>query len=1071
MRIKVILIVNLSFCFLNILLYAFANSTHCYPKDNDLEKCFKKGHPFNGSITLMSGEEYELKFGFMYHILHMTINTTDAAPAIVQLSAQHISSYTTTYNTTMFSGGHVHIENLEIKGYSPSIQHQKGGTLFHSQESLTIRNAIVCDYIAFYTSFIADVTTLKISNTSFMNNKIENYSPDTAVGATTSMIGTKIDVSWDVTLESCIFYNNTVEGTNNDAKSLFFFFWGYENNENDNLVLDINFKLNIVDVYFIENTVLGQGSAFAWIPTTLTTDEPRNVLTFTNNHFVGNVVSIPRAQVAVYSRDSTQCGQKYSVWCASFFVMSSLYTWGQYTSNFKFEDFFFSDNLIEHGSNFFLYEQVLSSVEFNNLTFKNSILIDNAWIIALYASSASLLMTSMSFENIYLNGSSDILNIANPANDFIMSDFSSKNLTFYQNSHFLQLRRSSGYGTMKNISFMDVNVTGSYLLYVIGSSGGLLFDDLSFSNIEMKSLFYPYSKKFQSVLTFGPSTDLSTTIQNSHFEKIRLDNAYVISVNVSNTKLENVTIENINLRHDAPDFENLEEYNHPAVLNLIGESDVKNCNFNDISIDDIPFIVAPSETSEAGIETSTWTDCIFSNIQVSEGSGVLGLDADISLSLENAVFQNCTSPYDLSNISYPVTIETCTWPYGTDYNITTSLSFRCNEAASNSDDPSPEPDSSSPRDLIILIWSVTLFLCVSLLFNIYSQRMKLYGLYTAYQERREKMRKAYMRENELKALISAHGNNLLGSNKQELNSIENILGRAVPDVIIPFDKIKLDGGLIAKGGSGIVMKGTYARSTIAIKVIQSQIAGDMEEFQGELNMLYSLNHPNIIRFIGISFHEGAVLMLQEYCPIHLGQYVESKGVFRDVNLFLDMLLTIMETMIYLHEKNIVHRDLKPENILLDDRNKPKICDLGMAKFVNGDGNYMSFRADGTGALGTPGYMPPEMTSIKEGDHYQPKYWDVFSLAMIVYFMWSGKHPLVEYENAFAISNEIHKGTRPILPPAMPEKIRDIVRQMWHQDFTKRPNVEKSYALLSSAYSQEMQSQTDHIQLNPIMEQL
>merc|ERR1711861_101834 len=112
-----------------------------------------------------------------------------------------------------------------------------------------------------------------------------------------------------------------------------------------------------------------------------------------------------------------------------------------------------------------------------------------------------------------------------------------------------------------------------------------------------------------------------------------------------------------------------------------------------------------------------------------------------------------------------------------------------------------------------------------------------------------------MREKELKALISAFG----GQNGAETTEIEETLTATLPEIIVPFEtNIKLDGGEIARGGSGIVMKGTIVgynseRKTVALKVIQTQIAGDFQPLQEELSMLYSLSHPHIVSFLGLSF--------------------------------------------------------------------------------------------------------------------------------------------------------------------------------------------------------------------------
>ena len=212
--------------------------------------------------------------------------------------------------------------------------------------------------------------------------------------------------------------------------------------------------------------------------------------------------------------------------------------------------------------------------------------------------------------------------------------------------------------------------------------------------------------------------------------------------------------------------------------------------------------------------------------------------------------------------------------------------------------------------------------------------------------------------------------------------------------------------------------------------------------------------PNIVQFIGISFHEGAIMILQEYCHMHLGEYIIQKGPFKEVKPFLDLFLTLLDTLAFLHEKNIVHLDLKPANILLDKSFVPKICDLGMAKFLTSDGD-LSYRTNDWHA-GTPGYMPPEMINIRKGGHYSPKYWDVFSMAMVTYFLWTGKTPLSEYENAFIINDEISKGTRPLLPTSMPPQIRELTRKMWDQRYQERPSIYE-VSMILSGYFQEYET--------------
>ena len=65
-------------------------------------------------------------------------------------------------------------------------------------------------------------------------------------------------------------------------------------------------------------------------------------------------------------------------------------------------------------------------------------------------------------------------------------------------------------------------------------------------------------------------------------------------------------------------------------------------------------------------------------------------------------------------------------------------------------------------------------------------------------------------------------------------------------------------------------------------------------------------------------------------------------------------------------------------------------------------------------MGTPGYTPLEIILLKKGQRYEPKHWDVLSMVMIIYFMWTANYPLLEkFENDVTINDEISRGVRPI----------------------------------------------------------
>ena len=65
-------------------------------------------------------------------------------------------------------------------------------------------------------------------------------------------------------------------------------------------------------------------------------------------------------------------------------------------------------------------------------------------------------------------------------------------------------------------------------------------------------------------------------------------------------------------------------------------------------------------------------------------------------------------------------------------------------------------------------------------------------------------------------------------------------------------------------------------------------------------------------------------------------------------------------------------------------------------------------------------MPPEVSLLEKGQRYKLKHWDGFNMAMIIYFIWTGRNPLFEeFESAFAINDETI-GVRLILHLTMPK---------------------------------------------------
>ena len=141
---------------------------------------------------------------------------------------------------------------------------------------------------------------------------------------------------------------------------------------------------------------------------------------------------------------------------------------------------------------------------------------------------------------------------------------------------------------------------------------------------------------------------------------------------------------------------------------------------------------------------------------------------------------------------------------------------------------------------------------------------------------------------------------------------------------------------IGAGGSSQVYlaQDTALGREVAIKVLDPQAAGDgtlRKLFVKEARALAQLSHPNIVGVFDVGEVDGLPFIVMEYVAgSSLKQRIERTGALAlsDASRLTD---GIASGLAFAHSRGIVHADLKPSNILLDQNDKPKICDFGIAR--------------------------------------------------------------------------------------------------------------------------------------------
>ena len=229
----------------------------------------------------------------------------------------------------------------------------------------------------------------------------------------------------------------------------------------------------------------------------------------------------------------------------------------------------------------------------------------------------------------------------------------------------------------------------------------------------------------------------------------------------------------------------------------------------------------------------------------------------------------------------------------------------------------------------------------------------------------------------------------------------------------------------------------------------------------EAGFLLELQHPNIVAFYGYSYTCDALLpesesptaaayLVMELMEGDLSQAIDRRwrsiGAF-SISVALDIMLQIVEGMVYLHEQDIMHRDLKPMNCLVKARSASpdvyytvKLTDFGSARDVDTEPTSGLYTVN----PGTTRWMAPEMFGHCKGSWEKVKYTksvDVYGFAIICYQVVTGElTPMREIPGKDVIE-AVRNGARPSFPASLsyPEALKELIINCWHEEPGSRPS--------------------------------
>ena len=171
---------------------------------------------------------------------------------------------------------------------------------------------------------------------------------------------------------------------------------------------------------------------------------------------------------------------------------------------------------------------------------------------------------------------------------------------------------------------------------------------------------------------------------------------------------------------------------------------------------------------------------------------------------------------------------------------------------------------------------------------------------------------------------------------------------------------------IGEGGMATVYEATTVdgRDHLAIKVFRDDVSAEpvfIDRLHRVAKALRDVDHPGIVRILGVEQHEGRWCLVEEFVPGRSLRDVIEDGkrsptgcsALADPRNVARMFAELAEAVEVAHSR-IVHRDIKPGNLILAGDGRLKIMDFDLAR-VHGPDRPTRTRQ----VIGTAHYMSPE----------------------------------------------------------------------------------------------------------------
>jgi len=219
---------------------------------------------------------------------------------------------------------------------------------------------------------------------------------------------------------------------------------------------------------------------------------------------------------------------------------------------------------------------------------------------------------------------------------------------------------------------------------------------------------------------------------------------------------------------------------------------------------------------------------------------------------------------------------------------------------------------------------------------------------------------------------------------------------------------------------------------VAVKVLHRRFTADqefVERFRREAQSAAGLQHQHVVAVYDRGEWDETYYIAMEYLQGRsLKDVVREEGPLDPLRA-VDIAVQILRAARFAHRRGIIHRDLKPHNVILDDEDRAKVTDFGIAKAGASDMTQ-------TGSImGTAQYLSPEQAQ----GYAVTAQSDLYAIGIVLYEMLTARVPF-EAESAVTIAlKQVNEAPVPPsqLNPAVPPELEGVVLRALEKDPARR----------------------------------